>query len=314
MGFGRVIVLLACLGAVPLAAPRPSPCGDATATEDAERSAVAKAIDSSIGWFANKDFDRLYGALADDPDLFIFHPDSKSTIRGAAAFREFSRVFADTAVAYAGHQIRDLKIDLSRGRDVAWWSALLEDCSKSHGRKSCWHNCRWTGVAEKRDGRWAIAQMHFSFAEDQVASEAVERTIACEYGDYTEMRALVGELFAAEKYAQAAAILAGAVARYPDHVLANTFNLAAAHARLDQREQAVRALEDGLARGVFYDRWSLQSATWDSLRARPDFQRFLAQNEERRAAKQSVSAMKLEVVTPVGYRPERFLELLKGAT
>jgi hypothetical protein len=27
-----------------------------------------------------------------------------------------------------------------------------------------WENTRWTGVLEKRDGRWVIIQQHFSFA------------------------------------------------------------------------------------------------------------------------------------------------------
>ena len=32
-----------------------------------------------------------------------------------------------------------------------------------------WKNTRWTGVLEKREGRWVMAQQHFSFAaKDQV--------------------------------------------------------------------------------------------------------------------------------------------------
>jgi len=28
-------------------------------------------------------------------------------------------------------------------------------------------NVRWTGVLEKRDGRWLIMQMHFSYPEER---------------------------------------------------------------------------------------------------------------------------------------------------
>jgi len=40
--------------------------------------------------------------------------------------------------------------------------------------------CRWTGVVEKRDGRWVIVQQHFSFASDRVSTEpnaAAGRTV-----------------------------------------------------------------------------------------------------------------------------------------
>lgn len=46
------------------------------------RAAIAQVIDDSIGWFEDKDFDRLFRALADDPDLFMFQPGSTGTIRG----------------------------------------------------------------------------------------------------------------------------------------------------------------------------------------------------------------------------------------
>ena len=32
---------------------------------------------------------------------------------------------------------------------------------------------RWTGVLERRDGRWLIIQMHFSFAADKVKAEVL---------------------------------------------------------------------------------------------------------------------------------------------
>jgi hypothetical protein len=33
--------------------------------------------------------------------------------------------------------------------------------------QASWENTRWTGVVEKRDGRWVIVQQHFSFASDK---------------------------------------------------------------------------------------------------------------------------------------------------
>ncbi|NTV03302.1 nuclear transport factor 2 family protein [bacterium] len=280
----------------------------AAAVTAADSAAIARVIDDSIGWFATKDFDRMFGAFADDADFFIFHPDSKSTIRGIDAMREHSRIFADPDFVYAGHEIRDLKIDFGPSADVAWYSALLEDCSSYKGEKGCWDDCRWTGVLAKRAGRWVIVQMHFSFAEDQVvagAARAHAERDSLVFGSYPEMRGVVVDLHGQGRFAEAAAILAGAVPRYPDHVMANTFNLALMYAKLGDRQEAVRAFEDGHRRGVFYNTWSFEDAVWDTLRGEPGFAAVLARNDALIAEAQKGSVMKLEVVTPEGYRADR---------
>jgi len=150
------------------------PCGLAAAESAAEKAVVAKVIDDSIGWFKDKDFERLFGTLADDPDLFMYQPTSDATIRGIEDFRRFSAVWKNPEVRYASHAIRDLAIRLSRSGDVAWFRALLDDCSETKGRVGCWKDCRWTGVLEKREGRWVIVQMHFSFAADKVRDQVVQ--------------------------------------------------------------------------------------------------------------------------------------------
>ena len=287
----------------------PLPVRVFAATESAaDSAAIAQVIDDSIGWFATKDFDRLFKAFADDADFFIFHPDSKSTIRGIAAFREHSRLFADPDFVYAGHKIRDLKIDFGPSADVAWYSALLEDCSIYKGARACWEDCRWTGVLEKRAGRWVIVQMHFSFAEDQVAAEVARAqagTDSLVFGTYPQMRGVVVDLHGQGRFAEAAAILAGAVPRYPDRVMANTFNLALMYATLGNREESVRAFEDGHRRGVFYNTWSFEDAVWDTLRGDSGFKAVLERNAALIAEAQKGSVMKLEVVTPEGYRADR---------
>ncbi len=117
----------------------------AQADESPEETAIAKVIDDSIGWFATKDFDRMVAAFADDAEFFIFHP-GRSRRFAAEAFREYSQFFHDPDLVYAEHEIRDLRINTSPARDAAWFSALLDDCSTYKGEKSCWKDCRWTGV------------------------------------------------------------------------------------------------------------------------------------------------------------------------
>ena len=69
------------------------------------------------------------------------------------------------------YKIWDLRINISNSHDVAWYSCMLEDCAEIRGEPACWEDTRWTGVLEKRDGRWVIVQMHFSFAADKVLAE-----------------------------------------------------------------------------------------------------------------------------------------------
>lgn len=59
-----------------------------TADNTNELKGVEKSIRDSIGRAFDKDTSKLYGALADDPEFFIFHPDSKSTIIGFDSFKE----------------------------------------------------------------------------------------------------------------------------------------------------------------------------------------------------------------------------------
>ncbi len=133
-----------------------------------ERAVVEAAIRDSIGWALGKDRARLESILTHDEDLFIFHPDSKSTVRGWAAFAKMLDGFMDPRFVATRFDVKDLAVTFSRGGDVAWFSALLEDCGTWEGKESCWKDTRWTGVLEKRAGSWKIVQMHFSFAKDKV--------------------------------------------------------------------------------------------------------------------------------------------------
>lgn len=134
--------------------------------EEMEPLAIAQAVDDAIGWFKTKDFDLLFRVHSPGPDLFMFQPESTDTITSGEAFRKFAEIFRDPALTYSRHQVKELRINRSGLDDVAWFSALLDDCSKRNGREGCWKDVRWTGVLERREGRWVMVQGHFSFAAD----------------------------------------------------------------------------------------------------------------------------------------------------
>jgi len=128
---------------------------------EAERTAVAQAIDGTIAWAKTKDFVRLYGIIADDSAYLEVHPDDQ-VVKGIAQFRAMERFWASPDFRSIRHETRDLQISFSRSGDVAWFFCMLDDINEWQGRPASWIDTRWTGVLEKCDGEWRMVQMHFS--------------------------------------------------------------------------------------------------------------------------------------------------------
>ena len=132
-----------------------------------ERAVVEQTIRHSIGWALTKNLPLLESLIAHDAELFIFHPDSKSTVVGWNAFVKLFDFWMDPRFRATSFDVRDLRITFSRAGDVAWFSAMLDDFADWDGKPGGWKDTRWTGVLEKRGGKWVIVQMHFSFASDR---------------------------------------------------------------------------------------------------------------------------------------------------
>jgi len=126
-----------------------------------------------------------------------------------------------------------------------------------------------------------------------------------EQGSYAEMRELLGELYQQQKYAEGAALLERVLDRFPDHLLANTYNLAIMRSLAGDPSAGVAALEEGLRRGAFYGLWDFDGLVLAPLKAAPEFAAFWERNLARLAEAQSKAAMKLEIVLPEGHDPAR---------
>jgi predicted esterase len=124
-----------------------------------------------------------------------------------------------------------------------------------------------------------------------------------EFGTYKEMREYLGELFRQEKYAEAASLLESVLDRFPDNVVANTYNLALARLSLGDTEKTVQALEEGHRRGIFYGIWSFAAKRWDPVKNSPRFEAFLKENQARVDEAQKKASMKIETAPPEGYDP-----------
>jgi hypothetical protein len=132
--------------------------------KSAEIALIEKSINGSIGWAKEKDFELLYSIIANDSNYLEVSPGERIT-RGIDEFKKAETFWGSPDFKAIRYEIRDLKINLSKSVDVAWYYCILDDENEWKGQPASWMNTRWTGVLEKREGQWVIVQMHFSFMQ-----------------------------------------------------------------------------------------------------------------------------------------------------
>ena len=131
----------------------------------AEKAKVEEVIKNSIRWAVAKDTTLLYNCFVHDSSLFYFSPDNAGTVKGFDQFKKLTEeFFMDPAFKAISSDFKEMRVELSRSGDCAWWSCFLDDFNEYNGRPANWNNVRWTGVLEKIDGEWKIRQMHFSYS------------------------------------------------------------------------------------------------------------------------------------------------------
>jgi ketosteroid isomerase-like protein len=134
-------------------------------TAENERALIEKAINNSIGWAKNKDLSLLYSVIANDTNFLEVHPEGR-VVKGIDEFRKSEAFWMSPDFQAVRYEIRDLSINISGSGTVAWWFCMLDDINEWKGKPANWENTRWTGVMEKREGRWQIVQQHFSFGSE----------------------------------------------------------------------------------------------------------------------------------------------------
>jgi len=131
-----------------------------------ERKEIERIISSCIGWAKDKNLDLLYSVIANDTNYISVSP-NKNVVRCFEDVKVNVPFWMSPDFKYVRHEIRDLEITFARSGDVAWFFCILEDINTYKGQPAEWKNTRWTGVVEKREGKWVIVQQHFSFASEK---------------------------------------------------------------------------------------------------------------------------------------------------
>jgi hypothetical protein len=107
----------------------------------------------------------LYNTIANDSGYLEVDP-GPGVIRGFNEFKKNESFWGNPDFKAIRYNIRDLTITMSGNNEVAWFYCVLDDVNEWKGQPASWMNTRWTGVLEKRDEKWVIVQMHFSFAKE----------------------------------------------------------------------------------------------------------------------------------------------------
>jgi len=138
-----------------------------TSNESKTESEISKILHAAFGWALTKDRVLFESIFANDDDFFSYFPDSKSTAIGWNQFEKFLDGWMDPRNIAKGYEIRNLRIVLSKSKEVAWFSAIVDDEGEFDGKPWGSKNIRWTGILEKRNGSWKICQQHLSDANDK---------------------------------------------------------------------------------------------------------------------------------------------------
>lgn len=143
----------------------------APSDREAQKAAVEKVIRDSICWALTKDRALQESTMAHDEDLFIVWTHSDSSVSGWNRYVKLFDTWMDPRFKATVTEVRDLQIHISRSGDVAWFSAILDDLGEWDGKPTGARDIRWTGVLEKRKGRWVTVQHHGSVAVDKAAQK-----------------------------------------------------------------------------------------------------------------------------------------------
>jgi len=135
--------------------------------ETTDRAEIQRVIESSITWALTKDKALLDSVFTHDGDLFIYNPGVMEPDIGFEPLEALWKQFwSSDDFKATGFDLRNLRINLSRSGDVAWFSGVMDDHGEWQGEPASWLNTRWTGVLERRDNRWRIVQQHFSWVPE----------------------------------------------------------------------------------------------------------------------------------------------------
>jgi len=137
-----------------------------------DRKVLQELVDRFLSAYKNRNLDELAGLVWRDPNFTAFGTDRGESWLGWENFRGASeKLFSN--VKEIDWKRGSTRIHFSQDGNVAWFSEELAGTFLSGGKR---YECpfRMTGVAEWKDGRWQIVQIHRSVPVERCAVPYLE--------------------------------------------------------------------------------------------------------------------------------------------
>lgn len=119
--------------------------------------------------------------------------------------------------------------------------------------------------------------------------------------NYAEMRQYFGELYQQEKFKEASELLEYYLDRFPDKLMANSYNLALVYGHLEEYEKGIKVLMSALEHDLWFGVYAFEPEAWAPFKEIKGFEKVLSQNEVLRQKAQENAKPELVVITPENF-------------
>ena len=126
-----------------------------------------------------------------------------------------------------------------------------------------------------------------------------------EFSTYQEMREYLGKLYEEKKYREAIELLESVLDRFPEHIHANTWNLAFMYIQFEEFDKGCQALQYALDHGVWFGKYDFGNPAWGEFKEQDGFKQIMAQNDKLAQAAQKQAKSVLEVLLPESFSTEK---------
>ncbi len=137
---------------------------------DAEKEQINTVLDLNIKASETKDIAAISNVYAHDSDMIVFGTDLAERFVGwenlEKSLKEMFAAFNDVS-----YEVSNRTIKIDKSGDVAWFTEIQDIKLIVNEEPLEIKNARYTGVFEKRDGKWVIVQSHFSLPVEGQAAE-----------------------------------------------------------------------------------------------------------------------------------------------
>ncbi|GAB4328051.1 MAG: hypothetical protein Kow00127_20710 [Bacteroidales bacterium] len=126
-----------------------------------EKKEVALVLEKYIIANEKQDLDLVREVWAPEPDIVVFGTNSDEKLIGWKAIEEaLAKQFSSIEETYI--TVRDQVVNVDSDGNTAWFAEIMNYNYIYQGKPVQFEGLRFTGVLQKRDGKWYIVQSHIS--------------------------------------------------------------------------------------------------------------------------------------------------------